>query len=521
MHLRIDDYPLPLALVRLSDGKVVHLNDQAREAWQRDGGDLENVLGLTVQSGGGEQELLSALCALKLGEVRSWTLQPLRAGQPRRDIQLFGRLLSGQRAALAGCDMSSCAGQEQDLKRDARRLRALIEANFDAFYDWHIDGGYHEWSPQMDLLLELPTGQSFPQVLDAWVERLHPDEVERVVDRLKQSIQEATAYVDEYQLRTDSGSYRLVSDRGLVLRDEQGEVTDLVGVMRDITQERRARVALEESESLYRTLFEAEINPAVRTDTEGRLLDANDAALAFLSIPRKDIRQFRITDLLGEGAQAALEALREHDGEAKRDSLSLEATTKTLVSPRILRMSVVPCAFEGSITYFWLGTDVTDLLSATEALRDSQASLQGLARALEERAIALRVIVEQGRQERADLVESVRSNLERLLEPMLERLSRALSGRPESAYVDIVRETVRDLAAALSDERSTVPEESPSLTIREREVVQLIRQGKTTAQIAETLHLSAAAVSFHRKNVRRKLGLSGRGQTLRSFYYQE
>ena len=41
-----------------------------------------------------------------------------------------------------------------------------------------------------------------------------------------------------------------------------------------------------------------------------------------------------------------------------------------------------------------------------------------------------------------------------------------------------------------------------------------MRQGHTSAEIAQALHVSVAAVAFHRANIRRKLGLPKRGPHL-------
>ena len=45
------------------------------------------------------------------------------------------------------------------------------------------------------------------------------------------------------------------------------------------------------------------------------------------------------------------------------------------------------------------------------------------------------------------------------------------------------------------------------LTVREREVLQLLTEGGSTAQIAERLHLSVKTIETHRQNIMEKLGL--------------
>lgn len=51
--------------------------------------------------------------------------------------------------------------------------------------------------------------------------------------------------------------------------------------------------------------------------------------------------------------------------------------------------------------------------------------------------------------------------------------------------------------------------EPPDLTGREREVLQLIAEGKTSAQIADQLSMTEKTAGNHRQNIKKKLGLNG------------
>ena len=69
------------------------------------------------------------------------------------------------------------------------------------------------------------------------------------------------------------------------------------------------------------------------------------------------------------------------------------------------------------------------------------------------------------------------------------------------AVADLV---VSDFRAHVS---GTAVTDEELLSLREREVLQLIAEGKTTAAIAEALHVSVKTIETHRKNVMDKVGV--------------
>ena len=52
-----------------------------------------------------------------------------------------------------------------------------------------------------------------------------------------------------------------------------------------------------------------------------------------------------------------------------------------------------------------------------------------------------------------------------------------------------------------------ISEQTPDLTLREREVLQLLAEGRATKEIAERLNISIKTVESHRKNIMTKLDL--------------
>ena len=120
-------------------------------------------------------------------------------------------------------------------------------------------------------------------------------------------------------------------------------------------------------------------------------------------------------------------------------------------------------------------------------------------------------------QRRSNLEERGRvlaENIERLVYPTLDRLASAFSDHPEASLLEVVKQTLNEIASPLLGTNGAQLAQSHGLTRREHEVLRLVRAGKTTEEIARALYLSPATVTFHRGNIRQKLGLRGTGTSL-------
>lgn len=510
----VSTLPTPVLIVYLPTARVLHINPAGCDEWGYTPATAQelSLSDVIAPLSDAEQSPLEGLRKMRRGRVLHFSADILTAFGDRRRYQFAARAGVEEEpkvGLLTAIDISDQYAAARASEDDARRLRALVESNFDVYYDWHIADGFHEWSHQMEALLGLAPG-SFPSTLEAWMERLHPSQRDAVTKKLQASVAAGGPYHDEYLLRREDGEYRFVADRGVLLFDEDGKPTDLVGVIRDITQETAARVALEESEELYRTLFQATTNPALRTDERGQCLDANQAAVSFLRSSKEDLLRTRVDDHFGVRARAELKALS-RGAASDREAVTVELTVGESEDQRTLVTSIIPIPVGGQHTYFWLGTDVTRLRRLNAALEQSQGSLETQAKALEEYSVALKVILEQGRQERLDLQQALRDNVDRLVLPMLDRLDRLLAGRAEASYLEAIRQTLGEIAHSMGSPRSgSLDPMQSALTRRELEIARLVKIGKSTDEISAALHISSATVSYHRKKIRSKLGLGGK-----------
>ena len=87
-----------------------------------------------------------------------------------------------------------------------------------------------------------------------WQKVHHPEHVDRVVRRIKESFESGTPWEDTFPLRSADGSYRWFLSRALPIRDEVGNVIRWFGTNTDITKQVEAEKALRESEARFREL---------------------------------------------------------------------------------------------------------------------------------------------------------------------------------------------------------------------------------------------------------------------------
>jgi PAS domain S-box-containing protein len=135
---------------------------------------------------------------------------------------------------------------EPDRDAEVTRLRAglAIDAAGIGSFDWDLVSGRLEWD---DRMLEIfgYDRRTWPGTLEAFAERIHPDDAPRTLAALQHAIDTRGEYDAEFRVVLPTGETRWVQGRGRALADERGAAVRLLGAGYDTTQHRQtdARVA--------------------------------------------------------------------------------------------------------------------------------------------------------------------------------------------------------------------------------------------------------------------------------------
>ena len=109
------------------------------------------------------------------------------------------------------------------------RFEWVARAATDAMWDWDITRN-RIWRSEGYYGLLGCRAPDLAGSIEAWIDRLHPDEQDRVVTGLRQAIRSGqTRWTGEYRLRTQEGGHLRVTDRACILRNEQGDPVRVIG----------------------------------------------------------------------------------------------------------------------------------------------------------------------------------------------------------------------------------------------------------------------------------------------------
>jgi DNA-binding CsgD family transcriptional regulator len=168
----------------------------------------------------------------------------------------------------------------------------------------------------------------------------------------------------------------------------------------------------------------------------------------------------------------------------------------------------------GSIRIVVSHEDITALKLTEEALRESQKEIEDQKQSLEESNIALKVLLKQRESDRGEMEEQVLTNIKDLVFPYVEKLQNSPLKAREKSIVNIIQDHLNEIISPFLKQLSNA---QLLLTPQEMQVATLVKDGKTSKEIADILNVTEATINFHRKNLREKFGLKGKSTGLRAY----
>ena len=151
---------------------------------------------------------------------------------------------------------------------------------------------------------------------------------------------------------------------------------------------------------------------------------------------------------------------------------------------------------------------------ADEHIMEIQNELKTKAASLNEMNTALQVLLKHQDKEKKNMEYEIMAKLKTLIFPYLKKLFIGVSDDINKNYVKIIEKNLNEITSSFSDQFTELYN---NLTSTEIQVASLIIDSKSTKEIATLMNISETTISFHRKNIRNKLGIFKKKINLRSY----
>jgi len=150
----------------------------------------------------------------------------------------------------------------------------------------------------------------------------------------------------------------------------------------------------------------------------------------------------------------------------------------------------------------------------TAAVRKSDKDTAMRIQRLEETNEALKILLARGEDDKKLVEARIKSNVKELVLPYVEKLKLTGLTVEQQTYLEIIETTIKNVFSSFLQK---ITSKQYHFTPKEIQVATLIREGKTTKQIADIMKVTRSAIGLHRHHIRNKLGLGKAKVNLRSY----
>ena len=185
------------------------------------------------------------------------------------------RLLRQEQASRAELEVAL-----QNQQDTAERLKIALSAAQMGSWDWRLNDEALHWSPKTMSILGFD--QRADEVsYESWRQCVHPEDLARVESAIADAQSSHAVFSEEYRVQWPDQSWHWVLVQGRFLYTN-GQPHQMIGVIQEITEEKRAVLALAASEARFRAVFEQAAVGMARLSPAGLWLQVNNTLCTLL-----------------------------------------------------------------------------------------------------------------------------------------------------------------------------------------------------------------------------------------------
>jgi PAS domain S-box-containing protein len=285
------------------------------------------------------------------------------------------------------------------------------------------------------------------------------------------------------------------------------------------------RKKLAECEARYSALYDHSGFAIVLVDpVTGKAVTYNEMEYKRLGYTQEEFEQLSFNDI----------AVELEPGESEKNRRLVDQVGSSLTESmhrakdgNIVQMLISSVAVDiGGVPYHQnISMDITKLKDAEAALEKAKqeledrvesrtAELREKTKELEDTNTALRVLLQKRDDAIADIEEKLLINTKNLVLPYIDKIKIT---HPSKMHLELLQVLESNLKKIVSPFLKNLTSQAADLSPSELEVASLIRDGRSTKEIASFLNLSENTIETYRNRIRNKLGLKQKKVNLRTY----
>ena len=397
------------------------------------------------------------------------------------------------------------------LRESEERYRTVVEFASDLTYWRAADGRFIYVSPSCKKVTGYSTYEFMnnPKLLETI---LHPEDRPGWASNNQIAFDEGTVGPLEYRAVTKEGEVRWIDHVCRPIYDDDGNFLGVRGAIRDITKRKQAEQALREETLRNKIILQTAIDGFLLMDIEGKIFYANEAVSVISGYLPKEIVGMNIRDF--EASKTHQKIIKRTEKLVKKGSDRFETKLRRKDGRTVdLEVSTNYVKIGKESFFFSFFHNITRRKKVEQSLKKREKELEAKTSSLEEVNTALKVLLKRRDKDKIELEKKVLSNVRELVMTYIENLKNSGLNDRQAAWVEIMGSNLNDIVSPFVHGLSS---KYLKLTPMEIQVADLVKQGKTTKEIAELLNLSKGTIDTHRDNIRKKIGIKNKKINLRT-----
>ncbi len=187
---------------------------------------------------------------------------------------------------------------KKNIEENELRLRLAIDTGRFGIWDWDVRQSAMVWNGRMFEFYEAEPADFDLSDRKNWEKKMHPDDRPSVLERLKFDLLNEGKARYSYRLQLNNGEVRHLETQANPIIGKNGDILRVIGVVKDITEQKLAEIALQESEERYRNLFQRSNAVLLLIDAETReIVEANPAACNYYGWNKDQLLNMNINEI--------------------------------------------------------------------------------------------------------------------------------------------------------------------------------------------------------------------------------